>query len=81
LSPLEWHFYLPKGETRARVSWKKISTAQIFRQWIEDGVTSAKDIADEMHISKGQVSKLAKRAMAEGWLKKDGREYALTGQA
>jgi hypothetical protein len=79
--PLEWHFYLPKGETRARVSWKKISTAQIFRQWIEDGVTSAKDIADEMHISKGQVSKLAKRAMAEGWLKKDGREYALTGQA
>jgi hypothetical protein len=78
---LEWHFLLPKGETRARVSWKKISTAQIFRQWIEDGVTSAKDIAVEMGISKGQVSKLAKRAMAEGWLKKDGRDYALTGQA
>jgi hypothetical protein len=34
-----------------------------------------------MHIFKGQVSKLAKRGMAEGWLKKDGREYALTGQA
>lgn len=78
---LEWHFNLPKGETRARVNWEKISTAQIFRQWIEDGFTSAKDIAEEMHISKGQVSKLAKRGMAEGWLKKDGREYALTGQA
>jgi hypothetical protein len=77
--PLEWHFHLPPGETRARVSWKKMSTAQIFRQWIEDGVTSAKDIAEEMGISKGQVSKLAKRALKEGWLKKDGRDYALTG--
>ena len=24
--PLEWHFNLPKGETRTRVSWKKLST-------------------------------------------------------
>jgi len=79
--PLEWHFNLPKGETRARVSWKKLSTGQIFRQWIEDGVTSASDIAEEMGISKGQVSKLAKRGITEGWLKKDGRDYALTGQA
>lgn len=77
--PLEWSFQLPKGEVRARVGWKKISTAQTFRQWIEDGVTSAKDIAEEMGISKGQVSKLAKRAMAEGWLKKDGRGYAFAG--
>jgi len=75
--PLEWHFNKPKDEIRARVSWKKVSTAEIFRQWIEDGVTSAKDIAEEMGISKGQVSKLAKRAMAEGWLKKEGRDYAL----
>jgi hypothetical protein len=79
--PLEWHFRLPKGETRACVSWKTLSTGQIFRQWIEDGVTSATDIAAEMGISKGQVSKLAKRAIMEGWLQKDGRDYALTGQA
>lgn len=79
--PMEWHFNLPKGETLAKVSWKKMSTAQVFRQWIEGGLTSATDIADEMGISKGQVSKLAQRAIAEGWLKKDGREYALTGQA
>jgi putative DNA primase/helicase len=79
--PLEWHFQLPKGETRAVVSWKTLSTAQIFRQWIEDGVTSATDIADEMGISKGQVSKLAKRAIMEGWLQKNGRDYALTAQA
>jgi hypothetical protein len=79
--PLEWHFHLPKGETLAIVNWKTMSTAQIFRQWIEDGVTSATDIADEMGISKGQVSKLAKRAIMEGWLQKDGRDYVLTGKA
>lgn len=78
--PLEWHFDLPQGETRARVSWKKLSTVQVFRQWIEAGMTSASDIADEMNISKGQVSKLAKRGIDDGWLKKEGREYALTGK-
>jgi hypothetical protein len=76
--PLEWHFQLPKGAIRANVTWKSLSTGQIFRQWIENGVTSATDIADEMSISKGQVSKLAKRAIAEGWLQKNGRDYALT---
>ncbi|MGH7990789.1 MAG: AAA family ATPase [Limisphaerales bacterium] len=79
--PLEWHFNLPKGETRAQVYCKKMSTNQLFRQCIEDGLTSATDIADEMGISKGRVSKLATKAIKEGWLKKDGRDYALTGQA
>ena len=79
--PLEWHFFLPKGETRARVNWKQISTAQMFRELVEDGLTNCKDLAEEMRISKGQVSKLATKAFAAGWLKKDGRDYALTGQA
>ncbi len=78
--PLEWHFNLPKGEASARVSWKRLSTGQIFRQWIEDGVTGASDIAEEMGISKGQVSKLAKKGIEAGWLKKVGRDYALTGK-
>jgi hypothetical protein len=79
--PMEWHFHLPKGAIQANVSWKSLSTGQIFRQWIEDGITSATDIADEMGISKGQVSKVAKRAIAEGWLRKNGRDYVLTGKA
>jgi hypothetical protein len=33
-------------------------------------------IAAELEISKGMVSRLAVRAMKEGWLKKDGRDYA-----
>lgn len=79
--PLEWHFNLPQGETSARVSWKKMSTPQLFRQWIEDGLTRATEIAEEMGITKGQASKLAKKAMLAGWLKKVGQEYQLTGQA
>jgi len=44
-------------------------------------LTSATDIADEMGISKGQVSKLAKQGNAAGWLKKAGRDYALAKPA
>ncbi len=75
--PLEWSFRLAPNEARAHVSWKKLSTAQCFRQCVENGLASATDIAGEMGITKGQVSKLAKRGMAEGWLAKDGREYKL----
>ncbi len=78
--PLEWHFHKPKGETLANISWKKLSTLQVFRQWLEDGLTSASDIAAEMGLSKGQVSKLAKQGMIAGWLKKEGRDYVFTGQ-
>ncbi len=75
--PLEWSFHKAKDETLARVSWKQLSTLQVFRQWIEDGLTSASDIAVEMGLSKGQVSKLAKQGMAAGWLAKEGRDYKL----
>jgi hypothetical protein len=75
--PMEWHFHKPKDSPKAQVSWKKLSTLQLFRQWVEDGLTSASEIADEMGLSKGQVSKLAKQGIACGWLKKDGREYGI----
>lgn len=75
--PLEWSFRLDANEARAHVSWKKLSTSQLFRQCLEDGLTSATDIAEEMGISKGQVSKLATGAIKAGWLIKEGREYKL----
>ena len=78
--PLEWCFQKPKDAAIAAVSWKKISTLQVFRQWIEDGLTSASDIAEEMGLSKGQVSKMAKKGIDAGWLKKHGRNYAITSQ-
>lgn len=79
--PLEWSFYKPKDEILARVSHKELSTSQLFRQCIENGLTSASDIAEEMKLSKGQISKMATAAFRIGWLAKDGREYKLTGKA
>ncbi len=56
---------------------REASRIEVFRQCLEDDLTSAEDIARKMGVSKGTVSKLAKRAMQEGWLKKQGRNYAL----
>jgi transposase-like protein len=49
----------------------------VFLQWVADGLTSAEDIAREMGVSKGTVSKWARKAIEAGKLKKNGREYAL----
>lgn len=48
-------------------------------EWVESGPTNASDIAAELGCPrvKGQVSKLAKRAIKTGKLVRKGREYAL----
>ena len=74
---LEWTFFKGPGNGKAQVTWKKVSNAVLFRQCVESGLTSGMDIARELGVSRGQVSKLATNAMNEGWLKKDGRHYAL----
>jgi hypothetical protein len=73
---LEWHFALqPDGGTK--ISFKPLNGIEVFRQWVETGLTNCTDIAHEMGISKGQVAKLAKKGIGAGWLKKDGRDYAM----
>lgn len=72
----QWNFTTaPDG--KVTIKTQAASTADVFRQWIEDGLTSAGDIAHQMNISKGAVSKMAQRAIEAGWLTKSGREYAL----
>ncbi len=73
--PLEWA-YKPDG-IQTRVTVRPIPTLTIFRQWVGDGLTSCSDIAEEMGLSKGAVSKMAKKAERDGWLKIDGRNYKL----
>ena len=75
-APLEWTFQTgPDGLTT--VSYKVADRLATLRQWIEDGLTGATDLAKEMEISIGQVSKLAKKAQKAGWLATDGRKYRL----
>lgn len=75
-SPYEWTF-LTTEDGSVQIKSKLSSGLDTFRQWIADGLTSAEDIAREMGTSKGTVSRMAQRAIEEGWLVKKGREYAL----
>lgn len=75
---IEWDFSTsPDGVLH--IGTCEASSADIFREWIEVGLTGAEDIAREMGVSKGTVSKLARKGMEAGWLVKKGREYALAG--
>jgi AAA domain len=72
---IEWKFTNVNGSVE--VATQPASSLDVFRQWIEDGLTSAEDIAREMNVTKGTASKLARKAMEQGWLTKNGRDYAL----
>jgi hypothetical protein len=76
--PLEWSVR-PDGQ-RVLVTYHEADNLVMLRQWIEDGLESCGEIAEEMGLSKGQVSKLAKKAEKEGWLKKVGRKYRLIAE-
>jgi len=71
----EWNIR-PDGEG-VLVTYRQADNLTLFRQWIEDGLDTCGEIAEEMGLSKGQVSKLAKKAEKAGWLKKVGRKYKL----
>ena len=72
---LEWHVVTEQVTGEVSVGCKPAQTMDVFRRWIEDGVTECGQLAEEMQVSKGTISKWAKRAMNEGWLRKKGREY------
>ena len=75
-APLHWAFETGT-DGLVRVTHKEASGLSVFRQWIEDGLDSASDIATEMGVTKGTVSKMAKRAQEAGWLTTTGRRYQL----
>lgn len=75
-SPYEWTFQTTESgvvEVKAIAS----SGLETLREWIACGLTSAEDIAREMGVTKGTISKMAQRGIADGWLGKRGREYFL----
>ncbi len=66
---LEWRSVV---EYDGKIGLKATASSRMdeFRQWVADGLTGAEDIAKEMNISKGGVSRMAKKAMEAGWLTK-----------
>ena len=74
---LEWRFTRPPGNPKAHVTWKKISVPDLFRKCVEEGLSTASEIAEEMSVSRGLVSRYATRAIKDGWLIKKDRRYVL----
>jgi hypothetical protein len=69
----EWDFK-PNGDG-VLVTFKQASHADVVLQWVRDGLSSCREIAAEMGISNGQVSKVATRLISEGKLTKTNRGY------
>jgi len=62
-----WKFQTKEnGETS--VTHLEASGLDVLLKWVRDGLEGATDIANEMGVSKGQVSKMAKKAESQGLL-------------
>ena len=73
--PLDWSFK-PDG-SKTLITHREADSMSIFRQWIEDGLNTCSELAEEMGVSKGTISKMAKRAERDGWLTITGRKYSI----
>jgi hypothetical protein len=67
----------PQADGTVKVTTHEASSDDVIIQWVRDGLSSASDIAQEMGISKGLVSRYASRLIEAGRLEKDGRGYKL----
>jgi hypothetical protein len=73
----EWHVVTDPVTGEVSVGCKPAQTLDVLRQLIEDGITENSQLAQEMRVTPGTISKWAKRAMKQGWLRKKGREYEI----
>jgi hypothetical protein len=67
----------PELDGTVKIETEEASSNDVIVQWVRDGLTSASDIAAEMSISKGMVSRRAARLIEAGRLEKQGRGYKL----
>ena len=73
---IEWTFQTGV-DGKTTITTKEADGMAVLVEWVRDGLTTPTEIGKEMGLSTGQASKMAKRAMDAGLLKKDGRGYAL----
>lgn len=78
VEPLTWH-YQPDGD-KVRPTFARLQSTELFKQWVRDGLTSCSDIAEQMGMTKGAVSKIATRGVRDGWLQIKYRDYVLVAQ-
>jgi putative DNA primase/helicase len=71
---LEWNF-TPMGDNEILVRFELSQPLDVLRDLVSSGVTQCTEIAEEMSVTAGYVSRLAKKAEAAGWLEIKGRKY------
>ncbi|HPA19287.1 MAG TPA: AAA family ATPase [Verrucomicrobiae bacterium] len=75
--PLAWKFK-PDGE-RVIPDWSKREPIDVFLDLVRNGLESCREIAEEMNVTKGCVSKLAKKAEIKGLIENRNGRYSLKG--
>lgn len=70
----KWHF-LPNGSGDMDIQFKEASPLFLFLHWVDSGLEYCSDIAEEMGVSKGYISRLAKTALKLGRIQINGRKY------
>ena len=73
--PMDWHFTPDRSKTL--ITYREADSLELMRQWISDGLNTCGELSEEMGVSKGTVSKMAKKAERAGWLTITGRKYTL----
>lgn len=76
-APFEWTITTNAGTGKASVAYKEADGEEAVLGWVRNGLTTCSEIAVEMGVSNGTVSKLATKLIEAGRLKKAGRVYAL----
>jgi AAA domain-containing protein len=67
----------PEVDGTVKIKTVETSSDDVIVQWVRDGLTTASEIATEMGVTKGTVSKRAARLIESGRLEKNGRGYKL----
>lgn len=75
-----WQWTFQTDGTGTHVSHALMDHLDMFVQLVRDGLSSCKDIAEEMNVSKGTVSKWAKRAQLAGKIRIDDQKGYQPGE-
>ena len=78
--PLEWSITTNASTGAATVAYKQAEGTEAVLGWVRNGLSTCSEIAVEMGVSNGTVSKLATKLVESGKLRKCGRGYALADE-
>jgi putative DNA primase/helicase len=73
---MDWTFVTEDGKTN--VNWKLTDPETRVYELIKSGVESNSDIAQELNITTGMVSRYAKKLMNDNFIKKEGQRYVIS---